>query len=239
MRLFSAVILAAILILGGGAPAIAGGVAAQQQRGIRARRIIVPHDEKGSSYPKFPGEVPDPSRSPAQGPEPELAPEPEPQVAPKPQPAPKARSVYKPSNVLVSSPAAPTGAAPVGGPVTESPSAGMSGDMAAIIQQFDQASVMWPRITDMRAKMLIVAYYVDLYRQFNIHINKPPMFYVQVIDSMSQQNPQILQYPFDQLLRVASIIEYDYDDGQNKDTLARSILDENAFIQNKRRLGLQ
>ncbi|MDP2653580.1 MAG: hypothetical protein Q8Q08_06045 [Candidatus Omnitrophota bacterium] len=165
----------------------------------------------------------------------------------KPAPAPKkAETVYPSGRVLMSSPGGQA-RSPVSVPSRSSqpaprpaPAASGGSDLAMLFQEFDKSSEMWPMITDMRIKMLVVARYVDLYRQFNVEIRKPAIYYVNLINAMSRNNPEMLRQPFDQLLRVVAIVEYDYDSGENKDALARTILtDETAFRANKRRVGMK
>ena len=88
--------------------------------------------------------------------------------------------------------------------------------MLELINRFDQSSELWPQIQDQRAKALILSRYIDLYQQFDIVIEKSPLHYANLIDSMARKNPGMLTQPLDQLLRVVAILEYDYNNGENK-----------------------
>ncbi|MBP7162845.1 MAG: hypothetical protein KBB26_04860, partial [Candidatus Omnitrophica bacterium] len=64
-------------------------------------------------------------------------------------------------------------------------------------------------------------------------------YYVGLIDSMSRESPDMLTQPFDRVLQIVAIDEYDYENGQDKDMLAYQILgSKEAVIQNRQRLGL-
>ena len=45
--------------------------------------------------------------------------------------------------------------------------------------------------------------------------------------------------PFDQVLQFVAIIEYDFNNGQDKDEMAQKLLGEEGYLRNKRRLNLQ
>ena len=116
----------------------------------------------------------------------------------------------------------------------------VSPELAAIFERLDQSSELWVNIKDIRAKGLIVEHYVDLYKQFGINISKPADYYANMIDAMAHGNPRLLTQPFDQVLRAVSILEYDYDSGENKDGLAISILgNQKAVLENRKRLGIK
>ena len=105
-------------------------------------------------------------------------------------------------------------------------------------QQMETDSHAWPLMIDMEPKVLTVQRTIDHLRTQGISIQKPPSHYVQLIDSMAFQNPALLDQPFEDILKVVAIIEYDLNNGQNKDALARQILkDEKVFRDNKKRLG--
>lgn len=153
-----------------------------------------------------------------------------------PPPKKKAKIKTAPSKVLVSSAA---GQKMYSASVATSDGSAMEQELASLFRLLEQSSQLWPQISDMRVKMLVVAHYVDLYHQFGIEITKPAVYYVNVISVMTQENPALLSQPFDQLLRVVAIIEYDYNSGENKDDLARSLLGAQKFSENKKRLGLK
>ena len=68
-------------------------------------------------------------------------------------------------------------------------------------------------------------------------INQPPAHYVKLIDDMAAHNPDLLKQPFDAVLRFMAIMEYDYNNGMDQDQLARQVLGDTLYYQNKKRLG--
>jgi hypothetical protein len=104
--------------------------------------------------------------------------------------------------------------------------------------KMEESSRVWQSMIDMEPKILTVSRMVDHFKNQGITIRKAPSHYVQLIDSMAFQNPQMLEQPFENIMKVVAIIEYDFDNGQNKDALARQIFsDDEQFNANKKRLG--
>lgn len=106
-------------------------------------------------------------------------------------------------------------------------------------RSLDKTSKAWPLIIDTKAKGVTVSHYIQKLGSEGAKIEKDPLHYVEMIDAMSQENPSMLLQPLGDLLRVIAIIEYDYQNGIDKDALARRIFPtEQAFQANKKRLGL-
>ena len=169
-------------------------------------------------------------------PQQEAEPEPSPEVPEKK----KVDQYFPPPEVLVSSSHfQEPGAVRCALPREQKQQTGVDPQMVELINRFDQSSELWFQVKDPRAKALILSRYIDLYRRFDTVIEKSPMHYANLIDSMARENPSMFVQPLDQILRVVAILEYDYDNGENKDGLARSILDGAGFSENKRRLGIQ
>lgn len=107
-----------------------------------------------------------------------------------------------------------------------------------IWEELEISSEVWPLMLDDQPKAMTVSRYVDWYAQQGINIRKPPLYYVRIIDSMSQQNPEMLNSPFKDLLKIVAILDYDFDNGQDNDAMALRILGEEGYWKNKERLGL-
>lgn len=108
-----------------------------------------------------------------------------------------------------------------------------------VLQSLKQSGRDWTLIMDAPAKEAVVSYFIDQYRQKNIQIHKAPSYYADMIDQMATQTPQMLIPPFDQVLKVVAIVEYDFDNGQDKDAQALKILgNREAMMKNRERLGL-
>jgi hypothetical protein len=84
-----------------------------------------------------------------------------------------------------------------------------------------------------------VSEYIDRFHQQGVKINEPPLHYVQMIDQVVEQNPQMLQRPFGELVQMMAIVDYDFDNGMNKDDLARKVLGEAGYEANKQRFTQQ
>ena len=92
-------------------------------------------------------------------------------------------------------------------------------------------------LMDNQAKVLTVAEYIDRFHQQGVKIAQSSHHYVQMIDQMAAQTPAILQRPFSELLQIAAILDYDFDNGIDKDVLAIHVLGEQGYEENKKRLG--
>ena len=104
--------------------------------------------------------------------------------------------------------------------------------------KLDKSSLVWGLIIDNLAKEMTVKEYIErYYKQEGTKILKPPMFYVSMIDGMASQNPSMLQKPFKDILQIMAIIEYDFDNGVDKDLMAKKLLGEAGYLSNKQRLG--
>ena len=112
--------------------------------------------------------------------------------------------------------------------------------MSDIWVTLNTSSEIWPQVEDIHARAACVAYYIEYYRRHRVIMLKPPMHYTQMMDGLSSQNPGFLQYPFKDVFRILAIIEYDYNNGMDKDELAQRVLGNGeAFHANRRRLGLE
>ena len=108
-----------------------------------------------------------------------------------------------------------------------------------VIASLDRSSRDWALIIDPEAKALVVAQYIARFRERGITIGKGPDFYAQVIDAMAEANPQMLAQPFENIVRVVAVIEYDFNNGQNKDEMALKVLgSRQAVLENRKRLGM-
>lgn len=108
-----------------------------------------------------------------------------------------------------------------------------------IMRALDQSSRPWSLIIDFEAKEAVVRQYMAKFRQQGITMNKPPAQYVGLIDEMFLSNPSMLGQPFAQLLQAVAVIEYDFDNGQNKDAMALKLLgSREAVMKNRVRLGM-
>ncbi|MBF0386958.1 MAG: apolipoprotein N-acyltransferase [Candidatus Omnitrophica bacterium] len=104
-------------------------------------------------------------------------------------------------------------------------------------QALERSSRSWAQIIDREVKLLTVSEFIDRFRKEGIRIGHSPGEYVSKIDALSSSSPEMLQSPFGNLLSYLAVMDYDFDNGQNKDALARKILGEANYLANKKRLG--
>lgn len=109
-------------------------------------------------------------------------------------------------------------------------------DIGDVWRELDQNSLIWNQIIDREIKVLTVAEYIDRFSKMKINIKKSPGFYVQMIDEMVLQNVEMLNIPFGNVLTYVAIMEYDFDNGENKDELAKRTLGEERFLINRQRI---
>ena len=107
-----------------------------------------------------------------------------------------------------------------------------------MVGALEESSHPWPLMIDIQAKQAVVEHFIQKFRRQGVEINRPAIYYAHMIDSMAKDAPQMLDNSFDRVLQVVAIIEYDFDNGQDKDAMALQILGEEGFRSNRQRLGL-
>jgi hypothetical protein len=112
-------------------------------------------------------------------------------------------------------------------------------DLSEVWKKLDKKSTIWRALADDQAKALTVSEYLNRFHDEGVKISQPPVHYVQMIDQMTKQTPQMLEMPFGELLKIMAIIDYDFDNGLNKDDLARKVLGDAGFEVNKKRFTQQ
>lgn len=112
-------------------------------------------------------------------------------------------------------------------------------DIVEILGELETSSEVWDLIMDTDAKVAIVEKYIKEYRKRGILILKPAADYVHLIDIMSKEDPGVLGNPFYVVLKLFAIMEYDYDNGMDRDQMARELLGPEAYETNLRRMGIQ
>lgn len=111
-------------------------------------------------------------------------------------------------------------------------------DFDALWEELARSSEVWKRIVDKQIKGLIVQTYIDWYREQGIAINEPVIDYMLSIDQLALHDSELFGQPFARLLMMVAVMEYDFDNGMDKDELARQVLGEEFYHINRQRLGL-
>ncbi len=106
-----------------------------------------------------------------------------------------------------------------------------------IWELMETSSEVWKLMIDVNPKVATVDRYIEWYKQRGVIIKNPPIYYVQMIDAMTKSNDSLLKVPFEEVLKRVAIIEYDFDNGRDKDLMAREILGEEMFQRNKKRFN--
>ena len=113
-------------------------------------------------------------------------------------------------------------------------------DLPQMMAALDRSGRAWSLMMDQEAKELVVWKYILRLREQGVLIHKLPDYYSVLIDSMSREAPGMLDQPFEQVLQVLAVMEYDLDNGQDKDAMALKVLgSREAVLQNRARLGIQ
>ena len=112
-------------------------------------------------------------------------------------------------------------------------------NLADIWRNFETSSRLWPDILDNNIKILTIQKYVEWFRDQGVVIQKPPYQYVDIIDTISSENPALLDSSFKDVIMFTAIMEYDFNNGEDKDALAHRVLGEQMYQTNKQRLGLK
>lgn len=113
-------------------------------------------------------------------------------------------------------------------------------DIEDVMASLEKSSQAWPLIIDQEAKEVLVWKFVQKFRSQGAAIKNPPSFYASSIDELVEQSPEMLQQPLPAVLQVVAVVEYDFDNGQDKDALALAVLgSKQAVAANKQRLGLR
>ncbi len=112
-------------------------------------------------------------------------------------------------------------------------------DEDKIFRILDSSSEVWPKIIHADDKIFIISHYIKKYGKSGVKIAKKANFYSVVIDDFLNRNTQYLRLPLDQVLKIVSVMEYDFDDGDDKDNLAFTVLGQKGYVANKKRLGIK
>jgi hypothetical protein len=81
---------------------------------------------------------------------------------------------------------------------------------------------------------------IELFKKQNQGtISKPVDFYVQRINETIQTNGEIRALPLDRVLMILAVMEYDFENGKDKDTLAKEVLGPTMYEANKQRRAQQ
>ncbi len=105
-----------------------------------------------------------------------------------------------------------------------------------IMEALKTSGKTWDLIINREDKQVVVQEFIKDYSAQGVRIQKPAVYYANFIDEMAHGSPEMLEMPFARILQVVAVMEYDFDNGQNKDMLAQKILGPQVYEKNKQRL---
>ncbi|MFH1360485.1 MAG: hypothetical protein ABIJ41_05545 [Candidatus Omnitrophota bacterium] len=117
-------------------------------------------------------------------------------------------------------------------PVTEA-------DAIDVLLALEKNGAVWYQIIDPESKVFIINQFIKANQEQGIVMRKSAGEYVEMVDAMSVQSPEIFSYPFNDLLTILAVMEYDYDNGHNADEVARAFLGEEVYRENVNRMASQ
>ena len=104
-----------------------------------------------------------------------------------------------------------------------------------MMNQLSKNMDLWERMNS-KEKTLAVEAVIGLFKnRDNTAILNTPEFYIGKIDETLSGNPAVSHMDIMTLIRVLAVMEYDFYNGQNKDELAKKLLGEKGFEENKTR----
>lgn len=107
-----------------------------------------------------------------------------------------------------------------------------------VMGQLSQNMRVWSQLSNTEKKQVLNAV-ILLYRtRDNIAIMRDSDFYIDRIEDTLKQNPPVVGTDILTLVKILSVMEYDFFNGQNKDQLAREVLGEKGFAENQNRLRM-
>ena len=129
--------------------------------------------------------------------------------------------------------AAQTGAAVSAPAVMRQPSP----NLPNLFNQLLASSQTWGSMT-VDDRVLSIEMMMKLFKdRENVAILKTADFYAGKITEALAGNPAMQPLPLPSVLKIVSVMEYDYFNGQDKDALAKEVLGEQLYAANKARLA--
>ena len=108
------------------------------------------------------------------------------------------------------------------------------GEYKEMMNQLTQSMALWPSLNpdDQR---LAVAAVIQLLGQQRGKISRPAAYYAARISQTIQTSRDMMKMPLDRVVIILAVMDYDFDNGQDKDLLAQKILGPSIYEANKAR----
>jgi len=112
-------------------------------------------------------------------------------------------------------------------------------EMSDILKSLETSSKAWPLIISKEPKLFIILKYVDYFKKRGAVIRKPAEEYLDLLDSIMAENADITKNPFENVFQFVATLEYDFDNGLNKDKMIIDLIGKEGYQKNKQRLGMR
>jgi len=134
-------------------------------------------------------------------------------------------------------PAAPEGSGFIKEPEHAATGEQISGEATVkLVEEMHSSSAAWAKISDPAIKEGIVLCFIDEYKKKGVIIKRPAGYYVNAINSMAAQRPGILASSLNKILEIVAVMDYDFDNGQDKDVMAKKLLGDKGYEKNRKRV---
>lgn len=104
----------------------------------------------------------------------------------------------------------------------------------AMMGELAQSMASWPSLNP-EDQRLAVAAVIQLLGQQRGKISRPPAYYADRINQTLQTSKEILGMSLDRVVVIFAVMDYDFENGQDKDLLAQEILGPSMYAANKAR----
>ncbi len=111
-------------------------------------------------------------------------------------------------------------------------------DISQVWERLETDSEVWSLMIDREPKELTVQREIDQFKAEGVIIKKSAAYYTDRIDRLLTQNAEMKQYPLKNILRILAVMDYDFNNGQNRDLMAMEVLGAELYLENKKRPGL-
>ncbi len=109
-------------------------------------------------------------------------------------------------------------------------------DFGAMMNALSKNMLPWLQMNDQQ-KVLAVSAVIELFKnQGQATIKRPAPYYVQRVNSTLVENESTRSMPLDRVMMILSVMDYDFDNGKDKDALAKELLGEQIYVANLERL---
>ncbi len=104
----------------------------------------------------------------------------------------------------------------------------MMGDLSQSLQN-------WQSLHPDDQRLAVAAIMQLLAQQKRGTMTLPPAYYADRINQTMQVNQEVMTMPLDRVLVIMAVMDYDFDNGQDKELLAQEVLGPSMYAANKAR----